>query len=50
MHELERLYKLNGTGIAAGRKRRNEHGRPPALPGDSGPEGRWEVRQKENDH
>lgn len=43
MHELERLYKLNGTGIAAGRKRRPEPGRPPALPGDSGPEGRWEV-------
>lgn len=46
MHELERLYKLNGTGIAAGRKRRPEPGRPPALPGDSGPEGRWEVMKK----
>ncbi|XP_017779718.1 PREDICTED: E3 ubiquitin-protein ligase RNF220-like isoform X2 [Nicrophorus vespilloides] len=46
MHELERLYKLNGTGIAAGRKRAHEPGRPPALPGDSGPEGRWETFQR----
>lgn len=44
MHELERLYKLSGTGLAATRKRNKpESGRPPALPGDSGPEGRWEV-------
>lgn len=44
MHELDRLYKLSGTGVAATRKRnRPEPGRPPALPGDSGPEGRWEV-------
>lgn len=43
MHELERLYKLSGTGIIAGRKRRAEPSRPPALPGDNGPEGRWEV-------
>lgn len=49
MHELERLYKLNGTGIAAGRKRRTDHGRPPALPGDSGPEGRWEVKIKKKE-
>ncbi|XP_060536961.1 E3 ubiquitin-protein ligase RNF220-like [Cylas formicarius] len=47
MQELERLYKLNGTGIAASRKRnRPEPGRPPALPGDSGPEGRWETFQR----
>lgn len=45
MQELERLYKLNGTGIAASRKRNiRDPGRPPALPGDSGPEGRWEVK------
>lgn len=44
MHELERLYKLSGTGNIVGRKRRPDPGRPPALPGDSGPEGRWEVR------
>lgn len=41
--ELEILCKLSGTGLAATRKRRQEPGRPPALPGDSGPEGRWEV-------
>ncbi|XP_050497274.1 E3 ubiquitin-protein ligase Rnf220-like isoform X3 [Diabrotica virgifera virgifera] len=47
MHELERLYKLSGSGIAASRKRsRPEPGRPPALPGDSGPEGRWETFQR----
>ncbi|KAL3289681.1 hypothetical protein HHI36_023085 [Cryptolaemus montrouzieri] len=46
MYELDRLYKLNGTGIAATRKRRPEPGRPPALPGDSGPEGRWETFQR----
>lgn len=46
VHELERLYKLSGTGIAAGKKRRPEPGRPPALPGDSGPEGRWETFQR----
>ncbi|XP_044765777.1 E3 ubiquitin-protein ligase RNF220-like isoform X3 [Coccinella septempunctata] len=46
MYELERLYKLSGTGIAATRKRRPESGRPPALPGDSGPEGRWETFQR----
>lgn len=43
MHELERLYKLSGTGIVAGRKRRADSRRSPVLPGDSGPEGRWEV-------
>ena len=41
--ELEVLCKISGTGLAATRKRRQEPGRPPALPGDSGPEGRWEV-------
>ncbi|XP_066158298.1 E3 ubiquitin-protein ligase RNF220-like isoform X1 [Euwallacea fornicatus] len=47
MQELERLYKLNGTGIAASRKRNaRDPGRPPALPGDSGPEGRWETFQR----
>nr|CAI5868014.1 unnamed protein product [Callosobruchus analis] len=47
MHELERLYKLSGTGISATRKRpRSEPNRPPALPGDSGPEGRWETFQR----
>lgn len=46
VHELERLYKLSGTGITAGKKRRPEPGRPPALPGDSGPEGRWETFQR----
>lgn len=46
VHELERLYKISGTGIAAGKKRRPEPGRPPALPGDSGPEGRWETFQR----
>ncbi|XP_030748513.1 E3 ubiquitin-protein ligase RNF220-like [Sitophilus oryzae] len=47
MQELERLYKLNGTGLAASRKRNiREPGRPPALPGDSGPEGRWETFQR----
>ncbi|XP_018578661.1 E3 ubiquitin-protein ligase Rnf220-like [Anoplophora glabripennis] len=47
MHELDRLYKLSGTGVAATRKRnRPEPGRPPALPGDSGPEGRWETFQR----
>ncbi|CAH0562343.1 unnamed protein product [Brassicogethes aeneus] len=46
MHELERLYKLSGTGVASTRKRRPEPGRPPALPGDSGPEGRWETFQR----
>lgn len=43
MHELERLYKINGTATAATHKRRIDPSRPPALPGDSGPEGRWEV-------
>ncbi|XP_076262283.1 E3 ubiquitin-protein ligase Rnf220-like isoform X3 [Rhynchophorus ferrugineus] len=47
MQELERLYKLSGTGVAASRKRNiREPGRPPALPGDSGPEGRWETFQR----
>ncbi|KAK9890475.1 hypothetical protein WA026_010558 [Henosepilachna vigintioctopunctata] len=46
MYELERLYKLNGTGIAATRRRRPEPGRPQALPGDSGPDGRWETFQR----
>ncbi|XP_019867375.1 E3 ubiquitin-protein ligase RNF220 isoform X2 [Aethina tumida] len=46
MHELERLYKLNGTGIASTRKRRPEPGRPQALPGDHGPDGRWETFQR----
>ncbi|CAH1121838.1 unnamed protein product [Ceutorhynchus assimilis] len=47
MQELERLYKLSGTGIAASRKRNvRDPGRPPALPGDSGPEGRWETFQR----
>lgn len=46
VHELERLYKLSGTGITATKKRRPEPGRPPALPGDSGPEGRWETFQR----
>lgn len=46
VHELERLYKLSGTGITVGKKRRPEPGRPPALPGDSGPEGRWETFQR----
>ncbi|VEN61681.1 unnamed protein product [Callosobruchus maculatus] len=47
MHELERLYKLSGTGISATRKRpRSEPNRPPALPGDTGPEGRWETFQR----
>ena len=45
VHELERLYKLSGTGLATGRKRRNETTRSPALPGDNGPEGRWEVNK-----
>lgn len=45
IHELERLYKLNGLGVLAGRKNRRptEPRRPTALPGDSGPEGRWET-------
>lgn len=46
MHELERLYKLNGTGIVAGRKRRPDVRRSPVLPGDSGPDGRWEVKKQ----
>ncbi|KAI4467504.1 hypothetical protein MML48_2g00017596 [Holotrichia oblita] len=46
MHELERLYKLSGTGIVAGRKRRADSRRSPVLPGDSGPEGRWETFQR----
>ncbi|KAF2879630.1 hypothetical protein ILUMI_26543 [Ignelater luminosus] len=46
IHELERLYKLSGTGNIVGRKRRPDPGRPPALPGDSGPEGRWETFQR----
>ncbi|KAJ3639787.1 hypothetical protein Zmor_003124 [Zophobas morio] len=44
--ELEVLCKISGTGLAATRKRRQEPGRPPALPGDSGPEGRWETFQR----
>ncbi|XP_022915489.1 E3 ubiquitin-protein ligase RNF220-like [Onthophagus taurus] len=46
MHELERLYKLCGSGIIAGRKRKADLTRPPALPGDTGPEGRWETFQR----
>ncbi|XP_057655633.1 E3 ubiquitin-protein ligase RNF220-like [Diorhabda carinulata] len=47
MHELERLYKLSGSGVVASRKRnRPEQTRIPALPGDSGPEGRFETFQR----
>ncbi|XP_018325529.1 E3 ubiquitin-protein ligase RNF220-like isoform X2 [Agrilus planipennis] len=46
MRELDRLYKLNGSGSINLRTRRNEPSRPPALPGDSGPEGRWETFQR----
>lgn len=42
LHELERLYKLSSTAAAA-KTRRHEAPRPPAHPGDSGPDGRWEV-------
>ncbi|XP_031335981.1 protein Teyrha-meyrha-like isoform X2 [Photinus pyralis] len=46
IHELERLYKLSEAGSIGSRKRRPDPGRPPALPGDSGPEGRWETFQR----
>ncbi|KAF5284779.1 hypothetical protein FQA39_LY04504 [Lamprigera yunnana] len=46
IQELERLYKLSEIGNIGPRKRRPDPGRPLALPGDSGPEGRWETFQK----
>lgn len=42
LHELERLYKLSGSTTVA-KPRLHETLRPPAHPGDSGPDGRWEV-------
>ncbi|XP_065165417.1 E3 ubiquitin-protein ligase RNF220-like [Atheta coriaria] len=47
VHELERLYKINGSAAAASRnKRSHDATRPPALPGDAGPDGRWETFQR----
>lgn len=44
LHELERLYKLSNNSVSMNSKgRRHDVTRVPMHPGDSGPDGRWEV-------
>lgn len=47
LHELEGLYKLSGSGTTGAqqlKQRRPQDSLMRPMTGDSGPEGRWEVR------